>query len=128
MSFIFSTAQLTEIQRLFGIAEQRNTNGNVSNYADVYAYIRDQLNFMTDPIVNNVARWFTAATDANAGIGAVSELIRCYTQQQCDLRGVAVTSTMMQLASNAVAKNVVKSIIDNKAILNHFIYIILLGN
>ncbi|PPK76528.1 hypothetical protein B0F87_103135 [Methylobacter tundripaludum] len=28
MSFIFSTAQLTEIQRLFGIADQRNANGN----------------------------------------------------------------------------------------------------
>jgi hypothetical protein len=72
MNFIFSTAQLTEIQRLFGIADQRNANGNVSNYADVYAYIRDQLYFVADPAVDKVASWFTVATNANAGIGAVS--------------------------------------------------------
>lgn len=45
MRFTFSTAQLTEIQRLFDIADQRNANGNISNYADVYAYILDELNF-----------------------------------------------------------------------------------
>jgi len=117
MSFTFSTAQLAEIGNLYEIAKQRNANGNISNYSDVYAYIRDQLHFETDLSVDKVARWFTAATDANAGIGAVSALIRSYTQYQGELRGVPISDQMIQLASNEVAVKAIKAIIDSSGVL-----------
>ena len=118
MSFIFSATQLAEINSLYDAAKLRNAaNGNLSNYADVYAYIRDQLNFVTDPTVNNVARWFTAATNANAGIGEVSVLIRSYTQQQGALRGLTISEQMIQQASNVVAVNTIKAIIANNGVL-----------
>lgn len=118
MSFTFSATQLAEINSLYDAAKLRNAaNGNLSNYADVYAYIRDQLNFVTDPTVNNVARWFTAATNANAGIGEVSVLIRSYTQQQGALRGLTISEQMIQQASNVVAVNTIKAIIANNGVL-----------
>jgi hypothetical protein len=108
MSLTLTQATLDEIQRLFNIAKDRHTN-----YADVYAYIRDTISGLPQsfPEVDSVARWFTVATDANGDVGPASVLIRSFTQRQGDLRGVDISAQDMQDASNAVAFNAITDIL-----------------
>jgi hypothetical protein len=119
MSFTFSPEQLTEIKRLYDAALIRTNNGLTSNFADVYAYIRDQItpSILHPGVDTNVASWFTVGTDANAGIGAASVLIRSYTQRQGELRGLYFTDDKVQQASNAVAIEAFKEIINNNGLL-----------
>jgi RTX calcium-binding nonapeptide repeat (4 copies) len=119
MSFTFSPEQLAEIQRLYDAALLRTNNGLTSNFADVYAYIRDQItpSILHLGVDTNVASWFSFGTDANAGIGAASVLIRSYTQRQGELRGLHFTDEKVQQASNAVAMKAFKEILDNNGLL-----------
>jgi len=120
MSFTFSIEQRDEIQRLFDLARTRTNDGLVSNYADVYAYIRDQItpSILHPGVDTNVASWFIVGTDVNAGIGPASVLIRSYTQRQGELRGVYLSDAKVQEASNAVAKNAFNHILDNNGLLS----------
>lgn len=61
MNYTFSQTQLDDIKALYKTANDRvDALGSANtNYADVYAYIRDQLHFETDLSVDKVARWFT---------------------------------------------------------------------
>ena len=119
MSFTFSPEQLAEIIELYRIAKERTNNGLTSNFADVYAYIRDQItpSILHPGVDTNVASWFTVGTDANAGIGAASVLIRSYTQRQGELRGLHFTDEKVQQASNAVAMKAFEEIINNNGLL-----------
>lgn len=61
----------------------------------------------TDPTV----LWLRGATEANAGRGSMSELIRVYSSTQAQLRyGETVSESKMQEASNEVAKNLLKNL------------------
>jgi Ca2+-binding RTX toxin-like protein len=122
MSFTLTQTQLNEIDALFKIAQSREEAlgiGN-TNYADVYAYIRDQLSDI--PLIyaeeRAVARWFKVATDANSGVGPASVLIRSYTERQAEFHGIApIYDQMMQAASNAVAKNAITDILGRNGVL-----------
>lgn len=121
MSFTFSAEQLAQINALFENAKTRTNNGLISNFADVYAYIRDQItpSILHPGVDTNVASWFSVGTDANAGIGAASVLIRSYTQRQGELRGLHFTDDKVQQASNAVAMKAFQEIIDNNGVLSN---------
>ena len=55
--------------------------------------------------------WLRGATEANAGRGSLSELIRVYSNTQAQLRyGENVSNSLMQQASNEVAKNLLKNL------------------
>ncbi|WP_269521944.1 calcium-binding protein [Acinetobacter baumannii] len=55
--------------------------------------------------------WLRGATEANAGRGSLSELIRVYSNTQAQLRyGENISNSLMQQASNEVAKNLLKNL------------------
>ncbi len=118
MSYTFNSEQLAEIARLFKIANDISiispeADANNHLYANVYAYIRDQIPaylIATDRDVNSAQRWFAGATEANLGVGPFSEFIRSYTEQQALLRGVNIDGKM-QIASNQVARNAILDIL-----------------
>lgn len=61
----------------------------------------------TDPTV----LWLRGATEANAGRGSMSELIRMYSSTQAMLRyGEEVNAAQMQQASDAVAQKLLKNL------------------
>jgi Ca2+-binding RTX toxin-like protein len=62
---------------------------------------------------NPTVLWLRGATEANAGRGSMSELIRVYSSTQAMLRyGETVSESKMQEASNEVAKNLLKYLFD----------------
>lgn len=62
---------------------------------------------VTDPTV----LWLRGATEANAGRGSMSELIRVYSDTQAQLRyGENISVKQMQEASDEVAKNLLKNL------------------
>lgn len=67
------------------------------------------------------------ATEANAGRGSLSELIRVYSNTQAQLRyGENISNSLMQQASNEVAKNLLKNLFgegDNGVGDQNFMYI-----
>lgn len=80
MSYAFTPEQIAEIQRLFDIAQNRNTN-----YADVYTYISNQIPLIyrvpgVDAEINNSYRWFVGAAQANGNVGPFATFIRSYTE------------------------------------------------
>ncbi|RSO35342.1 hypothetical protein [Acinetobacter lactucae] len=61
---------------------------------------------------NPTVLWLRGATEANAGRGSMSELIRVYSSTQAMLRyGETVSESKMQEASNEVAKNLLKNLL-----------------
>lgn len=116
MSYTFSATQLAEIQRLFDADEaQRAALGDANtNYADVYAYIRDSIPLYArlDPAVDSSFRWFSGAVGANENIGPFATFIRSYTEHQAVLRGVPLATGQMQIASNTVARNAIGDILN----------------
>lgn len=94
MSATFTASQIAEIRRLFNLGV--NANGN---YSHIYAYIAGILPAGTDE-----QRWFAGATQANGGQGVFSGLIREYSRREAELRGVTATESLLQQASNEVAR------------------------
>lgn len=115
MSYAFTPEQIAEIERLFDIAQNRNTN-----YADIYTYISDQIPLIyrvpgVDAEINNSYRWFVGAAQANGNVGPFATFIRSYTERQAALRGVNIAG-QIQEASNRVAFNAISSILNGGAL------------
>jgi len=67
-------------------------------------------------VTDSTVLWLRGATEANAGRGAMSTLIRAYTETQCQLRyGTTPTPQQMQQASNAVAQNLLNDLLGRNA-------------
>jgi Ca2+-binding RTX toxin-like protein len=64
----------------------------------------------------NVRQWFNVASQANAGLGASSDLIRDYTLAQIEIRtGVSASAHLMDEASDAIAEAIwLNHIIDGR--------------
>ncbi|HCP81620.1 MAG TPA: hypothetical protein DIT67_08515, partial [Octadecabacter sp.] len=89
-------------------------------YAEIYAITASPDANTASPDANgctadtSVREWFRAASDANAGTGAASDLIRGYTAAQVSLRtGQTVNPAHMQEASNALAERIFTEYIQN---------------
>jgi serralysin len=66
--------------------------------------------------LDSTVLWLRGATEANEGQGAMSVLIREYTNTQYQLRyGSSVSAPLMQEASNAVAQNLINDLLGRNA-------------
>jgi hypothetical protein len=100
-TFYFTQDQINVIQAF----QSRGPNAQ-GNFSDFYAYVASILPSSSE------RRWFDGATQANAGQGAMSALIREYTVRQLLLRGLPASDMAMQTASNKVAIRVLEEILD----------------
>ena len=98
MTITFSTQEMAQLASLELQAQQGN------GYWRCYEYIAQRMEAQGVPATDNVLLWFKGATEANAGRGAFSTLIREYTNAQYAMRVGGTPNT--QAASDAVAINV----------------------
>ena len=98
MTITFSTQEMAQLASLELQAQQGN------GYWRCYEYIAQRMEAQGVPATDNVLLWFKGATEANAGRGAFSTLIREYTNAQYAMRVGGIPN--MQAASDAVAINV----------------------
>lgn len=111
MALTLTQAQIDEIRRLRDAGPLNQTTANpLGDYSHIYRYISEQLGSSDEK------NWFLGATQANAGNGAYSAMIRGYSKRQMELRGIDVSNTaalaeLMQAASNRVAENALKDIL-----------------
>jgi len=81
-------------------------------YWQIYEWLADRLDAKGVPKFDSTLLWLRGATEANAGRGAMSELIRVYTESQHRLRyGEPVPAGKMQEASDAVAQNLIDDVL-----------------
>jgi len=91
--------------------EQLLSEGPINNnYSYIYGQIADWLE--GNESAKEVRLWFLGAEQANGGYGPFSDIIRAYTLRQAELRGVTVTDSLMQEASNAVAIKVINDLLE----------------
>jgi Ca2+-binding RTX toxin-like protein len=109
MAYQISTTQIdsgTGKTHLVTLTDLANALDWSAFYAKIYEYTAspDDNGSTADP---NVRQWFNVATQANAGIGATSALIRDYTLAQIEIRtGVAGSASLMDDASDAIAASI----------------------
>lgn len=85
-------------------------------YWEIYKWLADTLESKGIVSTDQTVLWLRGATEANAGRGAMSELIRTYSETQYQLRYVtSIPAGQMQLASNAVAENMIEDLLGNNA-------------
>lgn len=101
----------TEIQRFTQLRDQATPG----NYAPIYKELADLLTGKYNvSSTNSSVLWLRGATEANAGRGAFSALIRGYTESQYQLRyGTSIPTSptdKLQEASDAVAKNLLRDL------------------
>lgn len=80
-------------------------------YWEIYQKIADLFAAKGSPESDQSLQWLRGATEANAGRGSFSALIRGYTESQMELRGLTPTDTDMQRASDLVAENFIKDLL-----------------
>jgi trimeric autotransporter adhesin len=101
----------TEVTQFSQMREQ--ANAGAIGYWEIYKAIADlmQSKYAVASTDSRVL-WLRGATEANAGRGAFSALIRGYTESQYQLRyGTAIPTGKLQEASNEVAKNLLKDLL-----------------
>jgi Ca2+-binding RTX toxin-like protein len=81
------------------------------DYSHIYRFIANMLDDVPGGSGDDVQTWLHGATQANAGQGAYSAMIRAYSAQQMVLRGVEYSDELMQLASNKVAERALEDIL-----------------
>ncbi|HRK56996.1 MAG TPA: calcium-binding protein, partial [Burkholderiaceae bacterium] len=85
-------------------------------YWQIYQWLADLLQTKGVPDSHATMLWLRGATEANAGRGAMAALIRAYTETQYQLRyGTALPGGLMQVASNAVAQNLIDDLLGRNA-------------
>lgn len=104
-----------ERDQLFSMRAQARTDAlaGIKSYYLVYQTLADWLTIKYGVSATDQAvLWLRGATEANAGRGSFSELIRNYTEVQHGLRyGTSVPTGKMQEASNAVAENLLEDLL-----------------
>jgi hypothetical protein len=84
----------------------------VHEYWKIYEWLADTLQNKLLPDTDSTVLWLRGAAEANAGRGAMSELIRKYTITQFQLRyGKSPTEEDMQKASDQVAQNLLADLL-----------------
>ena len=106
MAIVFNQEELTQLNLLRTQARQGQ------GYWRAYEYIAQRLEAHGTATTDPVLLWFKGATEANSVRGAFSTLIREYTNAQYELRyGETLSSSLLQQASDAVAENVLNSLL-----------------
>jgi len=105
MAIRLTQAEVTEIERLESEADASGTG-----YWRAYEYIAQRMAAHGAPRTDAAYLWLLGATEANAGRGAFSALIRGYTETQSQLRYGDAQSGLMQAASDAVARAVIDDV------------------
>src|SRR5437773_7806725 len=110
-----TTLNATDIQALQAMETQAQA-GQIG-YWQIYETLATLLvtQYGVSPVDSTVL-WLRGATEANAGRGAMADLIRTYTQTQYQLRyGMSVTPQQMQQASDGVAQNLLDDLFGRKS-------------
>lgn len=96
MAATLTTAELDTLS-----AMRTQARGGQIGYWQIYQWLADTLQAKGVSFSDSTVMWLRGATEANAGRGAMAELIRTYTATQYRLRyGAAITPQQMQQASN----------------------------
>ncbi len=86
--------------------------GGQIGYWEIYNWLANTMQSKGAQSSDQTVLWLRGATEANAGRGAMSALIRAYTESQYQLRyGTVLDAAQMQVASNAVASNLLKDLL-----------------
>lgn len=101
-----TTLTNTELQTL----REMRDSATPGSYWQIYAWLADLLETKGVSSTDSTVLWLRGATEANAGRGAMSALIRAYTDTQHRLR-YGTTAGEMQEASDEVAKNLLKDLL-----------------
>ncbi|NKF23344.1 calcium-binding protein [Solimonas marina] len=105
MTIVLTEQELSELSDLQSDAQATNV------YWHVYEYLTTCLETRGVSETDPTLLWLQGATEANAGRGAFSELIRAYTESQYELRyGEPIPDGLMQEASNAVCQAVLNDL------------------
>lgn len=107
MAFAFTQTQYDLIQGWLDRGPD-----SVLHFSDAYQSIAGWLDGY--PEMASVRNWFLGAAQANVGSGPFSDLIRFYTERQCELRGVDLPAGGMQAASDQVAINALQDILTDR--------------
>ncbi|GAW35550.1 bifunctional hemolysin/adenylate cyclase precursor [Roseovarius sp. A-2] len=118
MSYQISTTQIdpetgfTHFKTLESIAGDPNPDW-ARFYSKIYDYTAN-LDDQSNSANPNVREWFSVAAQANAGVGAPSNLIRDYTAAQVGIRtGGTVSSATLDDASDAIASSIWQAMSSN---------------
>jgi Ca2+-binding RTX toxin-like protein len=105
-----TTAEIDHFSQMRGQAA-----AGAIGYWKIYQELADLLaNKYGVPSTDSTLLWLRGATEANAGRGAMSALIREYTQKQYMLRyGTTLSDQDMQIASDAVTQNLLNDLLGN---------------
>ncbi len=105
----------SELNQLRSLRVQARTDAEngIKSYYQIYETIADWLTLHHGVSANDPAvLWLRGATEANAGHGSMSALIRAYTNEQYRLRfGGIPTEQQMQVASNAVCESLLRDLL-----------------
>jgi hypothetical protein len=117
MGYSFTEEQLARIQTAFDRADAGGSWAAVYELvASIFADEPDASGstpIKSDPEVQASRLWLLGAAQANAGEGAFSTLIRDYTARQYELHfGVTLSDELAQEASDAVARRVLRQILN----------------
>jgi len=109
MDIFLSESEQNQVRDMAVVAAASSIPGA---YASIYQWVADLLESKGVSSDNQTLLWLRGATEANAGRGAMSALIREYTAKQIELRyGKTITDAQMQLASDQVARNLIRDLI-----------------
>ena len=111
MALNLTTQELTTLE-----AKETRAKAGQIGFWEIYQWLGDLLVMKGAPSSDSSLLWLRGATEANAGRGAFSELIRTYTETQYQLRyGTSLPIGKMQEASNAVAQNLIDDLLGRNA-------------
>ena len=105
-----TTAELDLLQAKASQAEAAQSGQK--NYWQIYQWLGDLLQQKGVAATDSSLLWLRGATEANAGRGAFSALIRSYTETQYKLRyGTDIPGGKLQEASDKVAQNLIRDLL-----------------
>lgn len=107
MTTILTSAELATLR-----AKELQAQSKQIGFWQIYEWLADLLMQKGVSSLDSTVLWLLGATEANEGEGAMSVLIREYTNTQYQLRyGSSVSAPMMQVASDAVAQNLINDLL-----------------
>ena len=109
MAITLTESELLTLQRM-------SDQALPGSYWQIYEWLANKLEENGVAGSDSTVLWLRGATEANAGRGAMSAMIREYTQTQNELRyGIRLSMGQMQEASDAVAKSLLKDLLGGNA-------------
>ncbi|MGE0098238.1 MAG: putative Ig domain-containing protein [Hydrogenophaga sp.] len=106
------TVNLTSTELDTLTAKRAQADAAQIGYWEIYTWLADTLVGKGVSSLDSTVLWLRGATEANEGQGAMSVLIRGYTNTQYQLRyGSSVSAALMQEASDTVARSLLRDVL-----------------